>query len=125
QHSCSFDHLVGALEPVDRAEEVPLSERYAAMTQDVVRRRYKEEEVRQGELLQIVLALHFPVVAAASPGDNLVLRAVDLCASQRLHEAWGGLVARLGRGEAGVVHSWHGGGSNASKACAGVHGKIR
>jgi len=46
-----FDHLVGALEPVDRAEEVPLSERYAAMTQDVVRRRYKEEEIRQGELL--------------------------------------------------------------------------
>src|SRR5215831_6215459 len=79
--------LRGALEPVDQAEEVPLSERYAAMTQDVVRRRYKEEEIRQSELLQIVLALHFPVVAAASPGDNLVLRAVDLCASQRLHEA--------------------------------------
>src|SRR5215475_1194588 len=79
--------LRGALEPVDRAEEVPLSERYAAMTQDVVRRRYKEEEIRQGELLQIVVALHFPVVAAAGPGDNLALRAVDLCASQGLHEA--------------------------------------
>src|SRR5438552_10678080 len=34
------------LEPVDGAEEVPLSERHAAMTQDVVRRRYKEEEIR-------------------------------------------------------------------------------
>src|SRR2546428_6616687 len=76
-----------ALEPVDRADEVPLSERYAAMTQDVVRRRYKEEEIRQSELLQIVVALHFPVVAAAGPGDNLALRAVDLCASQGLHEA--------------------------------------
>jgi hypothetical protein len=52
------------------------------MTQDVVRRRYKEEEIRQGELLQIVVALHFPVVAAAGPRDNLALRAVDLCASQ-------------------------------------------
>src|SRR5262245_18787717 len=121
----SFDHLVGALEPVDRAEEVSLSERYAAMTQDVVRRRYKEEEIRQGELLQIVLALHFPVVAAASPGDNLVLRTVDLCAGQRLHEAQGGFDAAFGGGEAGVVHSRHGGGSNASKASAGVHGEIR
>src|SRR6516162_655231 len=76
-----------ALEPVDRAEEVPLSERYAAMTQDVVCRRYKEEEIRQGELLQIVVAFHFPVVTAGSPGDNLVLRAIHLCASQGLHEA--------------------------------------
>jgi hypothetical protein len=73
--------------PVDRAEEVPLCERDAAMTQDVVRRRYKEEEIWQGELLQIVVALHFSVVAASSPSDNLALRAVDLCASQGLHEA--------------------------------------
>ena len=49
----------GALEPVDRAEEVPLSKRYASMTQDVVCRRYKEEEIRQGELLQIVVACWF------------------------------------------------------------------
>ena len=76
--------LRGALEPVDRAEEVPLSDRHAAMTQDVVRRCYKEEKIRQGELLQIVVALHFPVVAAAGPSDDLALRAVDLCASQGL-----------------------------------------
>ena len=38
-------------EPVDRAEEVPLSDWNAAMPQNVVRRRYKEEEIRQGELL--------------------------------------------------------------------------
>src|SRR3981081_1128463 len=81
----------GALEPVDRAEEVPLSERHAAMTQDVVRRLYKEEEMRQGELLHIVVAFNFPVVAAGSPGDNLVLRSVDLCASQGLNEAECGL----------------------------------
>src|ERR1700716_3471244 len=85
RHSCSAK-LRGALEPVDRAEEVPLFERYATMTQDVVHRRYKKEEFRQGELLQIVVALHFPVVGAALPGDNLALRAVDLCASQGLHE---------------------------------------
>ena len=53
------------------------------MTQDVVRPRYKEEEIRQGELLQIVVALNFPVVAASGPGDDLALRAVDLCASPR------------------------------------------
>src|SRR4029079_15407651 len=81
RHSCSAK-LRGALEPVDRAEEVPLSERYAAMTQDVVRRSYKKKEIRQSELLQIVVALHFSVVAATGPGDNLALRAVDLCASQ-------------------------------------------
>ena len=52
------------------------------MTQDVVRRRYKEEEIRQAERLQIIVALHFSVVAATGPGDDLVLRAVDLCASQ-------------------------------------------
>src|SRR4051794_2151956 len=106
--------LRGALEPVDRAEEVPLFERYAAMTQDVVRRRYKEEEIRQGEMLQIVASLHFPVVGAALPGDNLALRAVDLCASQGLHEAYGGFDSAFCGGEAGVVHSRHGGGSNAS-----------
>src|SRR6516162_4173375 len=83
--SCSAK-LRGTLEPVDRAEEVPLCERYAAMTQDVVRRRYKAEEIRQSELLQIVVALHVPVVAAGSPGDNLALRAVDLCTRQGLHE---------------------------------------
>ncbi len=70
-----------------RAKEIPLSDRHTAMTQDVVRRRYKEEEIRQGELLQIIVALHFPVVAAAGPGDDLVLRAVELCARQGLHEA--------------------------------------
>jgi hypothetical protein len=40
------------------------------VTQDVVRRRYKKEEIRQSELLQIIVAFHFPVVAAAFPGDN-------------------------------------------------------
>ena len=81
------------LEPVDRAEEIPLSDRHAAMTQDVIRRRYEEEEIRQGKLLQIVVALHFPVVATTGPGDDLVLRAVDLRASQGLHEAQGGFDA--------------------------------
>src|SRR6185436_14275886 len=76
-----------SLEPVDRAKEIPLSDRYAAMTQDVVRGRYKEEEIRQGELLQIIVAFHFPVVGASGPGDDLVLGAVHLCTSQRLHEA--------------------------------------
>ena len=52
------------------------------MSQDIIRRRYKEEEIRQGELLQIVISLHFPVVAAGGPGDDLVLRAIDLCARQ-------------------------------------------
>ena len=80
------------------------------MTQDVVRRRYKEEEIRQGELLQIVVALHFPVVAAGSPGDNFVLRAVNLCASEGFHEAQGGFDAAFGGGEAGVVYSRQGGG---------------
>jgi hypothetical protein len=49
-----------ALEPVDRAEKIPVSDRDAAMTPDVVRRRFKEEEIRQRELLQIVTsyALH-------------------------------------------------------------------
>src|SRR5436190_22578140 len=59
------------LEPVDCAEEVPLSQWYTAMTQDVVRCRYKEEEIWQGKLLQIVVAPQLPVVATASPGDNL------------------------------------------------------
>ena len=36
----------GTLEPVDRAEEVPLADRYAAMTKDVVGRRHEEEEIR-------------------------------------------------------------------------------
>src|SRR5262249_59219453 len=103
----------------------PLAERHAAMTQNVVRRRYKEEEIREGELVWIVVALQFPVVAAGSPGDNLALRAVDLCASQGLHEAQGGFDAGFGGGEAGVIHSRHGGGSNASQAAAGVHGEIR
>jgi hypothetical protein len=49
--------LQGALEPVDRPQEVPLAQRHAAMTQNVVRRRYKEEEIRKGELLQIIVAL--------------------------------------------------------------------
>jgi hypothetical protein len=34
------------------------------MTQNIVRRRYKEEEIRQGELLQIVVAFQFAVIAA-------------------------------------------------------------
>ena len=38
------------------------------MTQDVVRRRYKEEEIRQRELLQIVIALQFSIIAASGPG---------------------------------------------------------
>src|ERR1700726_889441 len=124
RHSCSAK-LRGALEPVDRAEEVPLSERYAAMTQDVVRRCYKEEEIRQGELLQIVVAIHFPVVAASGPGDDLALRAVALCARQGLQEAEGGFGTALGGGGPGVAHGRHGGGSNASQAAAGVHGEIR
>src|ERR1700690_2407647 len=95
--------LRGALEPVDWPEEVSLSDRHAAMTQDVVRGRYKEEEIRQGELLQVVVPLHFPVIAAAGPSDDLTLRAVDLCASQGLHEAQGGFDAALRGGEAGVV----------------------
>jgi hypothetical protein len=66
------------------------------MTQDVVRRRYKEEEIRQCEMLQIVVAFHLPVVAAVRPGDHLALRAVDLCANQGLHEAQGGFDAALG-----------------------------
>src|SRR3979490_428625 len=103
-HSCSAK-LRGALEPVARAEKVALSDRHAAMTQDVVRRRYKEEEIRQGELLQIVVALHFPVVAAGGPGDDLALRAVDLCASQGLHEAQGGFDAAFGGGAGGCVHT--------------------
>ena len=74
----------------------------------------KKEEIRQGELLQIVVAFYFPVVGATSPGDDLALRAVDLCASQGLHEAQGGFDTALGGGEAGVVHGRHGGGSNAS-----------
>src|SRR5579871_3426302 len=116
---------VAALEPVDRAEEVPLPERHAAMTQDVVCRRYEEEEIRQGELLQIVVALQLPVVAAGGPGDDLALRAVDLCARQRLHEAQGGFDACLGGSEAGVVRGEIGGGSDAGEAAAGVHGEIR
>jgi hypothetical protein len=44
------------LKPVDRAEEIPLADRHTAMTQDVVRRCDEEEEIRQGELLQIVAA---------------------------------------------------------------------
>ena len=59
------------------------------MTQDVVRRRYKEEEIRQGELLQIVAALHFPVVAAGGPGDDLALRAIDLLSQRRLIQCLG------------------------------------
>src|SRR5215813_2086462 len=106
--------LQGALEPVDRPEEVPLAERHAAMTQNVVRRRYKEKEIWKGELLQIIVALQFPVVAAGGPGDDLAFCAIDLCASQRLHEAEGGFDAAFGGGEAGVIHSCHGGGSNAS-----------
>src|SRR5262249_58511075 len=102
----------------------PLAERHAAMTQDVVRRRYKEEEIRQGKLLQIVDALQFPVVAAGSPGDNLALRAVDLCASQGLHEAQGSLDAAFGGGEAGIVYSRHGGGGNGRQGAAGVPGEI-
>src|SRR5580704_2931972 len=84
---CANSGSGGALEPVDRAEEVPLSDRHATMTQDVVRRSYKEEEIRQGELLQIIVALHLSVVAAGAPGDDLALCTVDLCASQGLHEA--------------------------------------
>jgi hypothetical protein len=57
------------------------------MTQYVVRGRYKEEEIWQRELLQIVVAFHLPVVAATGPCDDLALRAVDLCASQGLYEA--------------------------------------
>src|SRR5215472_14083069 len=112
-HSCSAK-LQGALEPVDRPEEVPLAERHATMTQNVVRRRYKEEEIRKGELLQIIVALQFPVIAGGGPGDDLAFCAIDLCASQGLHEAEGGFDAAFGGGEAGVIDSRHGGGSNAS-----------
>jgi hypothetical protein len=48
------------------------------VTQNVVRRRYKEEEIREGEPLQIVVALQFPVIATGGPRDDLALRAVDL-----------------------------------------------
>src|SRR5579862_1204231 len=113
------------LQPADRAEEIPLSDRHAAMTQDVVCRRYKEEEIRLGKLLQIVVALHFPRVATAGPGNDLLLRAIDLCASKGLHEAQGGFDAALGRGETGVVHGGQRGRSNASEAATRVHGEIR
>ena len=48
------------------------------MAQDVVRRRDKEVEIWEGELLQIVVALQFPFVPAGSPADGLVLCTVDL-----------------------------------------------
>src|SRR5262249_62195540 len=95
------------------------------MTQNVVRRRYKEEEIWQRELLQIVASLQFPVITAGGPGDDLALRTVDLSAGQRLHEAQGGFDAAFGGGKASVIHSCHGGRSNASQAAAGVHGEIR
>ena len=76
----SWAHMT-RLQPTDRAEKISFSDRHAAMTQDVIRRGYKEEEIRQGELLQIVNAFHLPVVAASGPCDDLVLRAVELCAS--------------------------------------------
>src|SRR5262245_59225220 len=85
-HGCSAK-LQGALEPVDRPKEVTLAERHAAMPQNVVRCRYKEEEIRQGELLQVVVGLQFPVIAAGGPGDDLALRAVHLRVRQGLHEA--------------------------------------
>ena len=44
-------------EPIDRAQEIPLSNRHAPMTQNVVCCRYKEEKIRQGELLQVIVAL--------------------------------------------------------------------
>jgi len=80
------------------------------MTQNVVRRRYKEKEIRQRTLLQIVVALQLSVVSASGPGDDLALRAVDLCPSQGLHEAQRGFDAALGGGKAGVVHGRRGGG---------------
>src|SRR5581483_4126459 len=113
------------LEPVDRPEEVSLSDRYAAMTQDVIRRRYKEKEIRQSELLQIVVALQFPVVGTGGPGDDLVLRAVHLGAIKRLHERERGFDAALGGGEAGVVHRRQSRGRDAGQAAAGIHGEIR
>ena len=95
------------------------------MTQDVVRRRYKEEEIRQGELLQIVLALHSPVVAAAKSRVETALGFVKSLNRAQVDGAEDKVIAWTGGGEAGVVHSRHGGGSNASKAAAGVHGEIR
>ena len=95
--------LRGALEPVDRAEEVPLADRYAAMPEDVVGCRHEEEEIRQRELLQVIVALQLSLVTAGAPGDDLVLCAVDLRASQGLHEGQGGFDAAFGGGETGVV----------------------
>ena len=59
------------LKPVDRAKEVTLPNRDATMAQDVVCSRDKEVEIWQGELLQIVVALHLPLVTAGSPGEVL------------------------------------------------------
>ena len=56
------------------------------MSQDVVGGRHKEEEIRQGKLLQIVGTLHSPVIAAGSPSDDFVLRTVDLGAIQGLYQ---------------------------------------
>src|ERR1051326_352095 len=114
-----------ALEPVDRAEEVPLAERHAAMAQNVVRRRDEEEKIRQGELLQVVVTFHLAVVAAALPGDDFVFSSVDLFARQRLHKTERGFDAALGGGEAGIVDCRQRGRCNAGETTAGVHGEIR
>ncbi len=73
------------------------------MAQDVVGCRDEEEEVRQGEVLQIGGALHFPRVAAGRPDNVLVLGALDLRPFQGLDEGERVLDALLGLGEAGVV----------------------
>ena len=44
--------------------------------------QFKDEGVKKS-----FVALNLPVVAAGAPGDDLVPRAVDLCASQGLHES--------------------------------------
>ena len=48
----------------DRAEEVHLTDRYAAMAQDVISGRHEEIKVWQSELLQIGGTLHLAVLAA-------------------------------------------------------------
>ena len=94
------------------------------MTQDVVRGRDEEEEIRQRELLQVVVALELAVVAAGGPRNHLALGAIELGGRQRLDEAQRRFDPALRRGKAGIVHRRRGGRRHAGQAAAGVHAEI-
>jgi hypothetical protein len=71
----------------DRAEEIALADIHAAMTQDRVGGGAMKIEVRQHEVVEIIVALHLALVASAERKRDLAIgRRVDLLAVERLEK---------------------------------------